>query len=104
MQYDCHCQNDCVCEVMILIFALIRFDIKVRSCLVTFASLSNKISLAYSMFIPVSVSCLILVCRLVNRHNNFFFHLFLAAWNQLITLIIMNFNVYNKNKIFKIGL
>ena len=49
------------------------------------------------MFIPVSVSCLIVVCRLVDRHNNFYFQLFLAAWNQLITLIILNFNIYDKN-------
>ena len=61
-------------------------------------------SLAYCIFIPVSVSCLILVCRLVDKHNNFYFHLFLAVWNQLITLIIMNFNAYNKNTIFSIGL
>ena len=56
------------------------------------------------MFILVSVSCLIVVCRLVERHNNFYFHVFLAAWNQLITLIIMNFNIYNNNTIFNIGL
>ena len=56
------------------------------------------------MFIPVSVSCLIVVCRLVGRHNNFYFYLFLAAWNQLITLIIMNFNIYYNNSIFNIGL
>ena len=46
----------------------------------------------------------IIVCGLVDRYNNFYFHLFLAAWNQLITLIIMNFNVYNKNTIFNIDL
>ena len=56
------------------------------------------------MFIPVSVSCLIVVCRLVDRHNNFYFHLFLANWNQFITLIIMNFNIYDNNTIFYIGL
>ena len=58
------------------------------------------------MFIPlsVSVSCLIIVSRLVDRHNNFYFHLFQVAWNQLITLIIMNFNIYNNNTIFNIGL
>ena len=56
------------------------------------------------MFIPVSVSCLIVVCRLADRHNNFYFHLFLAAWNQLITLIIMSFNIYNNITIFDIGL
>ena len=56
------------------------------------------------MFIPEFVSCLIVVCRLVDRHNNFYFHLFLAAWNQLITLIMMNFNIYNNDKIFNIGL
>ena len=56
------------------------------------------------MFIPVSVSCLIVICRLVDRRNNFYFHLFLAAWNQLITLVIMNFNIYNNNTIFNIGL
>ena len=55
------------------------------------------------MFIPVSVSCLIVVCRLRDRNNNFYFHLLLAAWNQLITLIIMNFKIYN-NTIFNIGL
>ena len=53
------------------------------------------------MFNPVSVSCLIVVCRLVDRHNNFYFYLF---WKQPITLIIMNFNVYNENTIFNIGL
>ena len=53
---------------------------------------------------PVSVSCLIVVCRLVNRHYNFYFDLFLFAWNQLITLIIINFNIYNKSTIFNIGL
>ena len=56
------------------------------------------------MFISVSVSCLIIVCRLVDRHKNFYFHLFLAAWNQLIALKIMNFNIYNNNTIFNIGL
>ena len=57
------------------------------------------------MFIPISISCLILVCRLVDRHNNFYFHLFLVAWNQSITLIIMNFNIYNTNIILiNIGL
>ena len=56
------------------------------------------------MFIPVSASCLIVVCRLVDRHNNFYFHFFLAARNQLMTLIIMNFNIYNDNTIFNIGL
>ena len=56
------------------------------------------------MFIPVSVSCLIVILRLVDRHNNFYFHLFLTAWNQFITLIIMNFNIYNNNTIFNIGL
>ena len=56
------------------------------------------------MFIPLSVSCLIVVCRRVDRHKSFYFHLFLAAWNQLITLIIMNFNIYNNNTIFNIGL
>ena len=56
------------------------------------------------MFIPVSVSSLVVVCRLADRHNNFYFHLFLATWNQLITLIIMNFNIYNNNTIFNIGL
>ena len=56
------------------------------------------------MFIHVSVSCLIVICRLVDRHKNFYFHLFLAAWNQLITLIIMNFNIHNNNTIFSIGL
>ena len=56
------------------------------------------------MFISASVSCLIIVCRLVDRHKNFYFHLFLAAWNQLITLKIMNFNIYNNNTIFSIGL
>ena len=56
------------------------------------------------MFIPVSASRLIVVCRLVDRHNNFYFHLFLAALNQLITLIMMNFNIYNSNTIFNIGL
>ena len=56
------------------------------------------------MFMSVSVSCLIVVCRLVVRHNNFYFHLFLAAWNQLITLLIINFNIYNDNTIFNIGL
>ena len=56
------------------------------------------------MFIPVSVSCLIVVCRLVDRHNNFYCHLFLTTWNQLITLIIMNFNIYNNKTIFNIGL
>ena len=55
------------------------------------------------MYIPVSVSCLIVVCRLVERHNNFYFHLFLAAWNQLIILIIMNFNIFNNKTIFNIG-
>ena len=53
------------------------------------------------MFIPVFVSCLIIVCKLVDRHNNFYFHLFQAAWNQLIT---MYFNIYNNNTIFNIGL
>ena len=61
-------------------------------------------SLAYCMFIPVSVSCLIVVSRLLGRQNNFYFHLFLTVWNQLITLIIMNFNIYNKNTIFNKGL
>ena len=56
------------------------------------------------MFIPVSVSCLIVVCRLVDRHSNFYFYLFLAAYNQLIIVIIMNFNIYNNNTIFNIGL
>ena len=56
------------------------------------------------MFISVSVSCLIVVSRLENRHNNFYFHLFLTAWNQLITLIIMNFTIYNYNTVFNIGL
>ena len=56
------------------------------------------------MFISVSVSCVIVVCRLVDRFNNFYFHLFLAAWNQVITLIIMNFNIYNNNTMFNIGL
>ena len=56
------------------------------------------------MFIPLSVSCLIVLCRLVDRQNNFYFHLFLAAWNQLIALIIINFNIYNNNTIFNIGL
>ena len=56
------------------------------------------------MFIYVSVSCLIIVCRLVDRHKNFYFHLFLAACNQLITLMIMNFNIYNNNKIFNIDI
>ena len=55
------------------------------------------------MFIPVSVSCLIVVCRLVDKHNNFYFLLFLAARNQLITLINMNFNIYNNNTIFNTG-
>ena len=56
------------------------------------------------MFIPLSVSCLTKVCGLVDRHKNFNFHLFPAAWNQLITLILMNFNIYNNNTIFNIGL
>ena len=56
------------------------------------------------MFISVSVSCLILVCKLVDRHNNFYFHLFLAAWNQLITFIIMNFIINYNNTIFNTGL
>ena len=46
------------------------------------------------MCIPASVSYLIEVCRLVDRRNNFYFHLFLAAWNQLITPIIMNFIIF----------
>ena len=49
------------------------------------------------MFIPVSISYLIIVSRLVDRQNNFY--LFLVAWNQLITLIIMNSNIYNNNNI-----
>ena len=73
-------------------------------CLVTLTSLSNKISLAHCIFIPVSVSCLIVVCRLADRDKNFYFHLFVAAWNRLITLIIMNFNIYNKNTIFNIDI
>ena len=89
---------------MILILLWFRLDLKVQSCLVTLTSLSNKISLAYCMFIPVSVSCLIVVCKLVDRHNIFYFHLFLAAWNLLITLIIMNINIYNNNTIFNMGL
>ena len=56
------------------------------------------------MFTPVSVSCLILVSRLVGRRNNFYFHIFLASRNQLITRIIMNLNIYNNNAIFNIGL
>ena len=56
------------------------------------------------MFISLSVLCLIVICRLVDRHNNFYFHLFLVAWNQLITLTIMNFNIYINNIIFNIGL
>ena len=55
------------------------------------------------MFILVSVSCLIVVCTLVDRQNNLYFHLFQAAWNQLITLIIINFNIYNNNTIFNTG-
>ena len=55
------------------------------------------------MFIPVSVSCLIVVCRLMDKRNNFRFHLFLAVWNQLITLIIINFKIYNNNTIFNLG-
>ena len=59
------------------------------------------------MFISESVSCLIVVCRLVDRHNNFYFHLFLvASWKQLefITLIIKNFNIHNNNTIFNTSL
>ena len=56
------------------------------------------------MFISVSTSCLIVVCRLVDRHNNFYFHLFLAVWNQLIKLIIKNFNIYNNNTVLNISL
>ena len=56
------------------------------------------------MFIPVSVSCLIVGYIFISRYNNFYFHLFLDAWNQLITLTIMNFNIYNNNTIFNIGL
>ena len=55
------------------------------------------------MFIPVFISCLIAVCRFLNRHK-FYFHLFLAAWNRLTTLIIMNFNINNNNTILNIGL
>ena len=36
--------------------------------------------------------------------QNFYFYLFLAAWNQLTAFIIMNFNIYNNNTIFNIGL
>ena len=104
MQSDCHSQSDCECEVMILISLSFRLDFKVQSCFVTLTSLSNTISFAYCMFIPVSVSCLIAICRLVDRHNNFYFHLFLATWNQLITLIIMNLIIYNNNTLFNIGL
>ena len=56
------------------------------------------------MCILVFVSYLIVICSLVNRHNNFYFHLFLAAWHQLLTLIIMNLYIYVKNTIFNIGL
>ena len=68
MQCDCHCQNDCKCEEMILILFQFCLDFKVQSCLVTLTSLS----LAYCMFIPVSVSCLIVVCRLVDRQQFLF--------------------------------
>ena len=81
-----------------------RLDFKVQSCLVTLTSLSKTISFAYGRFILTFVSCLIAVFRLVDRHNNFYFHLFLAVWNQFITLIIMNFNIYNNKIIFNICL
>ena len=58
------------------------------------------------MFIPVSVSCLIVVCRLVDKHNNFFSFIpaCLESTHNIITLIIMNVNIYNNNTIFNIGL
>ena len=55
MQCDCHCQNDCEYEVMILILLQFCLYFKLQSHLVTLTSFSNKLSLTYCMFIPISV-------------------------------------------------